>query len=262
MNTAMMKHSICNKARSTTALALGIFVSAAASIWAAGTTLTILFGAPTVVCTTSGGSVSAGYTITTTAADAAGVTETLTLNGNEVTSHGFTIPAGNVSNGGGWTFAGRTKTYDGTFTTSGLADGTYSLEICAAQAGANGNPSKGVCQSETIVVNCGATVPTACSSAPFGEVVGNHNISVNATAQVNFRGDFGSSATLDITGPSAFTASATVDGDGNSCNYHANWKFTNGNGADVYGNDGPGTYTLVVTGNGHSLTFWTTLEQH
>jgi hypothetical protein len=242
------------------AMAVAIVAFATGTIRAAGTTMTLTFGTPTVICTTNGGSVSAAYTITTTAGDAAAVTETLSLNGNEVMSHGFTIAAGNVANGGGWTFAGRTKTYDGTFGASGLADGTYTLEVCAAQNGSNGNPGKSVCQSETIVISCGSIDP-ACASGPFGEVVGNRNISVQAAAQVNFRGDFGDAATLEITGPNGFSASAIINRDGNSCNYHANWKFTNGSGADIFGNDGPGTYTLVVTGNGHSLTFWVTLDQ-
>jgi hypothetical protein len=256
----------CRNIRSTTrsvtatATAFVVVVLTAATIWAAGTALTITFGTPTVICATDGGSVTASYTIATTAADAANVTETLSLNGNEVTSHAFTIAAGNVANGGGWTFAGRTKTYDGTFTATGLADGTYTLEVCAAQGGANGNLAKAVCQSETIVVSCGPLVDPPCSSEPFGEVVGNHNISVNAAAQVNFRGDFGDSASLNITGPDGFTATASIDRDGNSCNYHANWKFTNGSGADIYGNDGPGTYTLVVSGNGHTLTFFAALQ--
>jgi hypothetical protein len=243
------------------AIVLAIVFSAAATIWAAGTTMTLTFGTPSVVCTPNGGSVSATYTIATTAADAANVTETLTLNGSDVVNHAFTIPSGNIATGGGWTFAGRTKNYDGTFTADGLANGSYTLEVCAAQAGANGNPGKAICQSETIVVNCSVADPP-CSDGPFGEVVGNQNISVQAAAQVNFRGDFGDQAVLTITGPNGYSASATIDRDGNSCNYHANWKFTNGSGADIYGNDGPGTYTLVVTGNGHTLTFDATLVQH
>jgi hypothetical protein len=231
----------------------------AATLWAAGTTLTLTFAAPTVACTSSGGTVSATYTIATTAADAANVTQTLTLNDTEVKSNSFTIASGTAATGGGWTFAGRTKTFDGTFTADGLADGSYTLEVCAAQAGANGNPGKTVCQSETVVVSCGSIDP-ACSSGPFGEVVGNHHISVNAAAQINFRGDFGDAPLVTISSPSGEVASASVNRDGNSCNYHANWKFTNTSGADIYGNTGPGTYTLVVTGNGHTLTFSTTLE--
>ena len=255
-----MKHVWSGTRRRAAATLFTILVCGAATMWAAGTTMTLTFVTPTVVCAWNGGSVSAPYTIATTAGDGATVTETLSLNGNEVTSHAFTIASGNVLNGGGWTFAGRTKTYDGAFTANGLADGTYTLEVCAVQNGANGNPGKSACQSETIVVSCGS-VDSACASGPFGEVVGNRNIGVQAAAQVNFRGDFGDLATLDITGPNGFSAEAIINRDGNSCNYHANWKFTNASGADIYGNDGPGTYTLVATGNGHVLTFWATLDQ-
>jgi hypothetical protein len=254
-----MNHVWC-KTRQASAIAFTILVGGAATISAAGTTMTLTFGTPAVTCTSNGGSVTATYTVATTAGDGASVTETLTLNGNEVASHAFTIASGNILNGGGWTFAGRTKTYDGTFSASGLANGSYILEVCAVQNGANGNPGKSACQSETVVVSCGSIDP-ACASGPFGEVVGNRNISVQAAAQVNFRGDFGDAATLDITGPNGFSAEAIINRDGNSCNYHANWKFTNSSGADIFGNDGPGTYTLVVTGNGHSLTFWATLDQ-
>jgi hypothetical protein len=239
-------------------MALALVGAAAATIRAAAPVITLTFGTPSVVCTTSGGSVSAGYTITTTAGDAAAVTETLSLNGNEVQSHTFTVASGNVLNGGGWTFAGRSKTFDGTFTADGLANGTYTLEVCAAQNGSNGNPGKAVCLSETIVVSCGSVDPT-CSSEPFGEVVGNTHITDHATVQVNFRGDFGDSAILTIVSPAGVAATATINRDGNSCNYHANWKFTNPNGADISGNDGPGVYALTVTGNGHTLTFFVTL---
>jgi hypothetical protein len=241
------------------AMATAIILFSAASMWAAGTTMTLTFGTPTVACTTNGGSVSAPYTIATTAGDGASVTETLTLNGTEVKSHTFTIPGGNIANGGGWTFAGRTKTFDGTFTADGLANGTYTLEVCAAQNGSNGNPAKSVCQSETVVVSC-ATPDPVCSSGPFGEVVGNKNISVNATAQINFKGAFGDAPLLTITSQKGVAASAPINRDGNSCNYHANWSFTGkGKGADIDGNDGPGTYTVVVTGNGQSVTFFVTL---
>jgi hypothetical protein len=255
-----MKHVRGNGTHRPSAAPMAVaIISTAATLWAAGTTLTLTFGTPTIFCTRNGGSVSATYTLATTAAEAANVTETLTLNGSEVKSNSFTIASGNAANGGGWTFAGRTKTFDGTFTADGLPDGTYTLEVCAAQSGSNGNPGKAVCQSETVVVSC-ATIDPACSSEPFGEVVGNHHISVNAAAQVNFRGDFGDAALLTITSPNGSAASATVNRDGNSCNYHANWKFTNTSGADIYGNDGPGPYTLVVTGNGHTLTFSATLQ--
>lgn len=221
----------------------------------AATTLLVGFTTPVVTCAVDGGSVSAGYTVTSSTAQGATVTETLTLNGNTVATDSYPIAAGSVSTGGGWAIAGQTKTHDATFNASGLANGSYSLEICVVQAGSAGNLAKTACSSETIVVNCATTVENPCANDVFGEVVGNKHISVNATAQINFRGDFGESANLTITGPNGFSASTVVDVDGNSCNYHANWKFTNGSGADIYGNDGPGTYTLVVTGNGNTLSF-------
>lgn len=236
-------------------VALAIIAAAATTIWAAAPTMTLTFGVPSVVCTTDGGSVSASYTIATTAGDAAVVTETLSLNGTDVRSHSFTVASGNVLNGGGWNFAGRTKTFDGTFTDSGLPNGEYTLEVCAAQSGSNGNPGKAICQSETIVVSCGS-VESACASGPFGEVVGNPDLNQQAPVEINFRGDFGDSPVLTITGPTGASVSATIDRNGNSCTYHANWKLNEPNrGGDIYGNDGPGTYTFTVTGNGHTLTF-------
>jgi hypothetical protein len=221
----------------------------------AAATLSIAFGAPVVSCALDGGAVSAAYTITASSAGAAVIIETLKdSGGNTVTSKSHTVAAGNVTDGGGWTFAGRTKLYDGTFTTSGLADGEYSLEVCATQAGSQGNPDKSACITEAILVDCLQFAETACSAGPFGEVVGNKRIRVAATAQINFRGDFGSEPTVTITGPN-FSETATIRQDGNSCNYHGNWKFTNGQGADIYGNGGPGVYTVLVSGNGKTLTF-------
>ncbi len=231
------------------------------TLWAAGTALQISFALPVVTCTTNGGSVSAGYTVTMTAADAALVTETLTLGTTPVASNSYTVLAGNILNGGGWTYAGRLKTRDGTFTTSGLADGIYTLEVCATQNGSTGNPNKHVCQTETILVNCGGAITNSCTSAPFGEVVGNSHIGTNATAQINFQGNFGSAASVTITGP-GYSETELIQEDGNSCNYHANWKFTNESGADFTGNGGAGVYRVDVTGNSQpTLTFYVTLTE-
>ena len=237
-------------AGATTGAVLG-----AVAMLGAAATLSITFGAPTVSCALDGGVVSAAYTITATSAAAAVVTETLKdSGGNTVTSNSHTVAAGDVTDGGGWTFAGRTKAYDGTFTASGLADGEYSLEVCATQPGSQGTPAKSACITEAIVVDCLQIIETACSAQPFGEVVGNKHIRVEASAQINFKGDFGSEATVTITGPN-FSETATIAEAGNSCNYHANWKFTNGEGSDLYGNGGSGTYTVSVSGNGKTLTF-------
>lgn len=118
-----------------------------------------------------------------------------------------------------------------------------------------------MCNSETIVVQCADEIWNPCASAaPFGEVVGNNKITDHSTAQINFEGDFVYVAHIEISNTDGFLRSANVNRNGESCNYHANWKFTNGSGADIFGNNGPGTYTVKVTGNGKILTFSTTLN--
>jgi hypothetical protein len=233
------------------AAVLAIVLAAGPAAWAAGTVLSLSFAEPIVTC--PDGNVSAGYTISTTAAAGATVTETLTNASNvTVASKAYTILPGNVP--GGWTFAGRTKAYDGVFEYSGLADGTYSLQVCVTQAGSNGNENKFVCSTETIIVACAAQVVNPCASTgPHGEVVGNDRIGVNAAAQIQFRGDFGPTAFVEITGPNSFYRSASITRNGDSCEYHANWKFTNDNGADFYGNNGEG-------GNNKTLEFSVTLS--
>jgi len=235
----------------TMALATGV------AVWAAGTALAVVFGTPTVTC--PDGNVSADYTITTTAAAGAVVTEKLTDASNAVVvQQSYNILPGNVP--GGWTFGSRIKTYDATFTRNGLSNGTYSLQVCVTQSGSGGNPDKTVCNSETIVVNCAEIISNPCASAaPFGEVVGNNKITDHSTAQINFEGDFGYVAHIEISNANGFFRSADVNRNGESCNYHANWKFTTDDGADMFGNDGPGVYTVKVSGNGKNLEFSVTL---
>jgi hypothetical protein len=235
----------------TVAMAAFVTISAVA----AGTALSVVFDTPVVTCPDGG--VSAPYTITTTAADAASVVETLRTSGANptiVSSNQYTIAAGNVSTGGGWTFAGRTKTHDGIFTASNVPNGTYQLDVCATQSGSGGNLNKTTCSTEDIVVNCGTVLTTACTEAPFGEVIGNNKISSNATAEIQFRGDFGPSANVAVVG-NGFSDSASISQNGNSCTYHANWKFQNANGADLFGANGAGSYQVTVTGNGKTLQF-------
>ena len=130
----------------------------------------------------------------------------------------------------------------------------------STQPGSGGNPDKTVCNSETIVVNCAEIISNPCASAaPFGEVVGNNKITDHSTAQINFEGDFGYVAHVEISNANGFFRSADVNRNGESCNYHANWKFTNEAGADMFGNDGPGVYAVKVTGNGNTLEFSVTL---
>jgi hypothetical protein len=226
-------------------LVAAVLFVATTSMWAAGTTMVISIADAIKDCVTH--SVTVDYTITTTAADGASVTETLRQGDTVVKANTYSILSGNVP--GGWVFAGRTKSHDGQFQASNLADGSYALEIGVTQAGSGGNPGKTDCQTQVIVMACAST--SACANTePFGEVVGRKEIGDDATVQVNFRGDFGPTAYLAVNKNGSTIGGANISQNGDSCNYHANWKFTNGSGADIYGNDGPGVYTLTVTGNG------------
>ena len=230
------------------------------TVWAA-VTLTIAFGSPLVQCTPDGGSVSVDYTVSSTDASSTAVVETLTDSNSVVKkTRSYSVVGSNVP--GGWTVAGRTKTFDGLFQATGLADGDYALEVCVTQAGSGGNSDKKLCQTTAITVNCGQAILNPCANtAPFGEVVGNKHISDTSTAQIQFEGDFGATAHVEITDSNgAFVGSADINRNGDSCNYHANWKFTNGSGADIYGNYGPGVYAVKVTGNGKTLDISVTLN--
>lgn len=242
------------------ALILAVTFMGGIVAWAA-VTLTIAFGTPNVLCTPDGATASVDYTASSTDASPSAVVETL-RDANSVVkkSNSYSIVGSNVP--GGWVVAGRTKTYDATFQATGLADGDYSLEVCVTQAGLGGNGLKKVCQTTAITVNCGQAVVNPCANtAAFGEVVGNQNIGDTSTAQIQFEGDFGPTAHLEITDSNgAFVGAADIKRNGDSCNYHANWKFTNGSGADIYGNNGPGVYALKVTGNGKTLDISTTLK--
>jgi hypothetical protein len=143
---------------------------------------------------------------------------------------------------------------------SRLHDGDYTLDVCATQAGSGGNSDKTVCKTQAIVVACAqADVNPCASEAPFGEVVGNTQIKPHATAQIQFRGNFGSSAWVEIRAE-GFYRSASIGRNGESCTYHANWKFNNESGADFIGNAGAGVYTVKVSGNANTLEFPVTLS--
>jgi hypothetical protein len=58
-------------------------------------------------------------------------------------------------------------------------------------------------------------------------------------AETEFRGDFGPSALVTVAG-NGFSDSASINQNGSSCTYHANWTFQNANGADLFGDNGPG----------------------
>jgi len=208
-----------------------------------GTSLSVIAGPPTVTCDPSGlfATVTANYTVVSTgSADSAVMVASFG-------GHDYALPtiaSGNVTGGGGWTISGRTKTAEGTFTTT-TTNGTYTLSICATQSGAGGRDSKTACSAPvTVTVNCTVTDPCA-SGGVFGEVPANKNLcKANGHIEVQFRGNFGDVATLVISGPGGFTLSTGVDRAGDSCNYHYNW--------DPAANMAAGSYTFTVNGD---LTF-------
>ena len=84
------------------AIVVGVVLSAAA-VGAAGTELSLSFGEPVVSC--PAGDVRVDYTVTSTgAASAASVTETLTQGQTTIQTSSYLVAAGNVNDGGGWTF--------------------------------------------------------------------------------------------------------------------------------------------------------------
>lgn len=141
---------------------------------------------------------------------------------------------------------GRTKTapYEVTLR---LGNGGHTVELCFAQPGAAGNPGKQTCTTVTVTVSCARS----CSATrAFGNIVGNRNLCAGngpPHIPVHVEGDFGSAASLTITGPGGFNLDATARRAGDSCNYHYNW--------DTAGNGGAGAYTFTVEGNGNRLTF-------
>jgi len=238
-----------------TAVVLTLLVGTAITMSADSVPVSVAFGEPVVDCPE--GNVTVPYTITTGSNSAATVVERLTkANGGDLVSEdSYTILAGT------WT-GSRTKLWEGVFEHTGLADGSYSLEVCAEQAGSGGNPAKSDCTTVPIVVACAEQWTNPCAStAAFGEVTGNDHIRPNATAQIQFRGNFGETAWVVIDGPDYFHREGAIVRNGDSCNYHANWKFTTTSGADFHGNNGPGVYTVKVTGNGVSLEFPVTLVE-
>ena len=237
-----------------------VFVLAVGVALSAAVTLTVVFQSPEVECTVDGANVSVAYTVGSSNASPTTIVETLT-DSNGATKKTTSYVISDESAAGGWIIGGRTKSYDATFQAAGLADGDYSLEVCATQPGSGGNPDKKVCQSQPVTINCGEALVNPCANtAPFGEVVGNTRIRATATAQIQFKGNFGPWALVEISDASGFYTSAYVQQSGDSCNYHANWKFTTADGADIYGNNGPGVYTVKVTGNAKTLEFSVTLN--
>lgn len=233
------------------AVVLSMAFAAVTNASAAGTGLSISPSVGSITCNGDGTATAVIDYLVTSAGGADAAALTYDANGGTKVSLG-TIAAGNVVDGGGWTFNGRYKTYSGEFSLSGLANGTYDVEVCAVQ---NGSPAKGACSTVRVVVNCTST-DTCATTEAFGDVPSNKNLcSANGNIEVQFRGSFGPTATLVITGPSDsnYSKSVPVARDGDSCNYHYNWDASSDNG-------GPGTYTFDVTGNSHSLEFGATLS--
>jgi hypothetical protein len=228
-------------------LALAAFPAVAGN---SGTSLTVTLDAPTVTCNAqgNGATVSIDYTVLSTgSADSA----EMTVSVNGVISALPTIKSGSITDGGGWTMGGRTKTAEGTFTTE-LPNGTYNVFVCANQSTNPGRISKMACSATAaVVVNC--TSPSACANVgPFGEVPANKNLCAgngNGNIQIQFRGDFGPVAMLLVQGPGGFAMNVPVERAGDSCNYHYNWDPADG--------QQPGIYTFSV---GSDLTWTATLE--
>ena len=215
-------------------------------VYAAGTSLSITVDDPIIGdCVDGSAQVTFDYSVISTgAADAATVTaEVVGVSSAETVG---TIASGNVTNGGGWTFAGRTKTAEGSFSLS-LEEGTYTVKVCVTQHGSQGNPDKVACREVTFTVSCaGGTCPTR---EFFGETPNNvHLCGSKANIEIQFRGNFGSSADLKITGPDSFKLEDSVPVDGSSCNYHYNWDLGNEE-TFVFG-----PYTIEVTGNGNTMS--------
>jgi hypothetical protein len=237
------------------AFAVAIVLGTAPGAWAQGTALSLVFHGEVVSCQgTEAADVTIGYTFSTTAASQTSVSRTLRdSEAAVVATSGYVIPAGQSV--GGWIFAGNTKTHDGLVQYPLLPNGTYELEVCGTQPGSGGNPDKTVCEPKTIRIDCvEAQVNPCANTGAFGEVTGNTQIRANATAQLQFRGNFGEFAFVEITGDN-FYRQALIPRNGNSCNYHANWKFTTQSGSDLYGNSGAGVYSIKVSGNSNDYTF-------
>jgi hypothetical protein len=210
-----------------------------------GTSLSVLVDDPVVTCAAGGGSATVDITYSvasTAAADAASIT--LQIIGDASSIDAAAIASGCVADGGDWTCNGRTKTADRSYSTT-LANGTYTIQICATQNGSGGRLPKTACsQIKNITVDCPVELPApACPSSYFGEFSGNTNLCNGSPIQVNFTGDFGETATLNITGPD-YSDTISVDRDGDSCNYHASWD-ANGPGKPVAIH---GEYTFTVNG--------------
>lgn len=202
-----------------------------------------------VQCTSdSGGTVTLSGTVTSTGS-VDSVVITASINGGEETQVGLIEPTD-------FSHDGRIKTVSYSVTLT-LDNGTYSVELCFTQSGAQGRKPKRVCTAPiTITVDC-APHDVCAGVGFFGDLVGNSDLCTGngpPHIPVHVKGDFGEGPTLTITGPNGYSHSATMDHAGESCVYQYNW--------DTAGNGGAGEYTFAVSGNGHSDSFTAELHCH
>lgn len=230
------------KSKATLVLMLVLLLAAAGGLWAAGTELTVSGSADTShYC--DDGKITINYNLLSTgAADAAEVS--YTLDGGSATSLP-TVASGNVEEGGGWTFQGRNKTYSNSFDLSGLEPGNHTVTICAVQHGANGNDDKEDCETISFFIQTCSSEADKCDRVGevFGQVIGNKNVCKSGgTINFQFKGNFGPTAHLTVTGPSPSTTvvrSIDVSRNGESCVYNDSWQGPSGLTA--------GWYTFKVT---------------
>ena len=97
------------------------------------------------------GEVDVHYSVLSTAAADAATVEA-SVDGVVDPTLATTIASGNVADGGGWTFTGRTKTAEGEFAVS-LSEGSHTIEVCATQKGSGGRTPKTVCQDAEVAVD-------------------------------------------------------------------------------------------------------------
>jgi hypothetical protein len=228
------------------------------AVFAAGTSLEVSFDDPVLACIagTQTASVSFNYILTSTgAADAA--TVTAQIDGSGLVNLA-PVKSGNIVDGGGWNIAGRSKTAEGTYTVT-LANGVHTVEVCAYQGGETDANRKSDCTTQTVTVACNLAVQAACPiSEVFGKLTSSAELCKNQTpVNVQFRGDFGPTATLAISGPNGYTFNPSVARSGESCVYTYDWKTNANTGGS---NGGSGTYSFVVSGinalgNPSELTF-------
>jgi hypothetical protein len=203
-----------------------------------GTVLSALIYNTEVECRSdgSGADVTLDYSVISTAA-ANSAELTLVVDGDAYAIG--TIASGNIDDGGGWTFSGRTKTAEGSVSHF-LESGQYFVQVCATQSGAQGRLPKTACSDAVSVVVPACPSSTECSVHEFFGNIVTHNVNCTAsnTIPIQFRGNFGPSATLAIDGPSGYYLNVSVARSGDSCNYTNNdWSPSVS-----------GTYTIRVNG--------------